>query len=238
MQLKLERRRVENLVPYHKNAKDHGEADVQAIVRSITKFGFNDPIGITPEGVIIEGHGRLAAAQALGLEEVPVLVIEGLTEEQIDLYRIGHNKLALVSQFDFSKLYALVTEIAGTTDIEAHDMGFTELGLSVLEMNFGSARRTAETAHDALNEVIETSPANKPIEYDVIWETRQERERMNQMLKALAEQGGCETIASGDLLLSKVKATDPMLYNQLVAAVPGVTDLDLETPDLETVSVA
>jgi hypothetical protein len=225
MQLKMERRRVDDLVPYHRNAKDHGDADIEAIARSIQRFGFNDPIGITPDGIIIEGHGRLAAARLLGLEEVPVLVIEGLTEEQADLYRIGHNKLALVSQFDFRRLYQLLNEITEGAEIDAHDMGFTDLGLSVLQMNFGIRER---------DDNAPTQAASKSIEYDVIWETKAERERMNAFLKELASNGAGETTASGDLLLAKIKASDPQLYAQLAAAVPGVTDLDLQAGDIET----
>lgn len=223
MKLELGVRLVDDLVPYHRNAKDHGDNDIEAICRSIQRFGFNDPIGITPEGIIIEGHGRLAAARKLGLTEVPVLVIEGMTEEQVDLYRIGHNKIALVSQFDFTKLYALITDIAGSTDIVAQDMGFTELGIAALNLQFGIRNEGPSVAADST-----------AIEYDVIWENKGEKDRMNAFLKELSEAAASDTISSGDLLLAKVRETNPTLYNQLVAAVPGVTDLDLEISALAT----
>jgi hypothetical protein len=114
-------------------------------------------------------------------------------------------------------------------------MGFTDLGLSMLQMNF-SSRPTPETSDEAI--ARDSAPASKAIEYDLIWETKLERERMNGFLKELSEQGDCETVASGDLLMAKIKRDSPTLYAELVAAVPGLTDLDLETPDLETVRAA
>ena len=71
MELKVEYLPVSSLKEYENNARKHGEEDISAIVASIREFGFDDPIGIWKDNIIIEGHGRLMAAKQLGMETVP-----------------------------------------------------------------------------------------------------------------------------------------------------------------------
>lgn len=80
--LKIEYLSIGELVPYAGNAKEHPPAQIQQIKKSIEEFGFNDPIAIWGTGEIIEGHGRLMAAQELGLDRVPVVRLDNLTDEQ------------------------------------------------------------------------------------------------------------------------------------------------------------
>ena len=80
------------LVPYVKNAKEHPQEQVLKIADSITEFGFQQPIVVDKNNVIIVGHGRLEAAKKLGMEQVPVLVVD-LTDEQAKAYRLADNKL-------------------------------------------------------------------------------------------------------------------------------------------------
>lgn len=83
---------ISEVRPYLKNAKEHGNKQVSKIADSIKEFGFNQPIVVDKEGVIIVGHGRLLAAQQLHLEEVPVLVLD-IPEEKAKAYRLADNKL-------------------------------------------------------------------------------------------------------------------------------------------------
>lgn len=78
--------------PYPKNAKKHPKKQVQQIANSIKEFGFNQPIVIDKNNVVIVGHGRLEAAKLLGLQDVPVMTVD-LTEEQAKAYRLADNKL-------------------------------------------------------------------------------------------------------------------------------------------------
>ena len=71
MDLKIEYVDINSIKPYEKNARQHAKLDVDAIVRSIEEFGFNDPIGVWND-TIIEGHGRLMAAKQIGMDKVPV----------------------------------------------------------------------------------------------------------------------------------------------------------------------
>lgn len=90
----IELRSVDELIPYSKNARLHSEAQVAQIAASIIEFGFTNPVLIDGEKGIIAGHGRLMAAKKLGLKEVPVVILDHLSETQKKAYIIADNKLA------------------------------------------------------------------------------------------------------------------------------------------------
>ena len=83
---------VQDLKPYEKNAKKHSQAQVERIAQSIRDFGFNQPIVIDRNRVVIVGHGRLEAAILLELEHVPAIMLD-ITEDQARAYRLADNKL-------------------------------------------------------------------------------------------------------------------------------------------------
>jgi len=83
---------ISEVVPYFKNAKEHPEKQIKKIAASIQEFGFNQPIVIDKNNVIIVGHGRYLAAQFLGLERVPTLVLD-IDEDRAKAYRLADNKL-------------------------------------------------------------------------------------------------------------------------------------------------
>ena len=91
---------VERLVPWAKNPRTHSDAQVAQIAASIAEFGFNNPILVDTQAGIIAGHGRLLAARKLGLTEVPVIVLDHLTEAQKRAYIIADNQLALNAGWD------------------------------------------------------------------------------------------------------------------------------------------
>lgn len=119
-EIRVEYLPIEQLIPYGNNARRHGDADTDAIMRSIEAFGFNDPIGIW-KGIIVEGHGRLIAAKRLGMKTVPVIRLDHLTDEQRKAYALAHNKTAELSEWDFDLLEGELTEI---TDIDMSQFGF------------------------------------------------------------------------------------------------------------------
>ena len=122
MKLKIEYLPVGAIKPYEKNARKHAETDLNAIKASITETGFNDPIGVWgSDNIIVEGHGRLMAAKELGMETVPVIHLDHLTDEQRRAYALAHNKTAELSEWDFDVLAA---EIADINDIDMSEFGF------------------------------------------------------------------------------------------------------------------
>ena len=102
-----------SITPYENNAKIHDEDQIEQIKESIEEFGFNDPIAVDQDGVIIEGHGRLMAALELGLQEVPVFTITHLDDEKRRAYAIVHNKLTTNSEFDEDILQSELEKIHG-----------------------------------------------------------------------------------------------------------------------------
>src|SRR5438270_4499178 len=91
---------IDRLVPYARNPRTHSEAQIAQIAASITEFGFNNPILVDGKAGIIAGHGRLLAARKLQLKEVPVIVLDHLTESQKRAYIIADNQLALNAGWD------------------------------------------------------------------------------------------------------------------------------------------
>lgn len=103
--------KIGSLIPYGKNAKKHPPKQIQQVANSIKEFGFNQPIVVDKDNVVIVGHGRLEAAKKLGLKEVPVIVVD-LSEEQAKSYRLADNKLN-ESEWDMG---LVVEELKGLTD--------------------------------------------------------------------------------------------------------------------------
>ena len=115
----------DDLTPYENNARRHGEEDVAAIARSIQEFGFDDPIGVWGEdNIIVEGHGHMEAAKQLGMETVPCVRLDHLTEDQRKAYALAHNKTAELSGWDFATLEGELNDLEGLFDMT--DFGFSE----------------------------------------------------------------------------------------------------------------
>lgn len=93
-----------SLIPYEFNNRNHNEQQIDRIANSIKEFGFNQPIVVDESNIVLVGHGRLLAAQKLGLKEVPVLIKKDLSETQKKAYRILDNKLQNDSTWSFDNL--------------------------------------------------------------------------------------------------------------------------------------
>lgn len=102
--MKINNIKVDALIPYEFNNRNHNEQQVDRIANSIKEFGFNQPIVIDESNIILVGHGRHLAALKLGLKEVPTLQLKDLTETQKKAYRILDNKLQNDSTWSFDNL--------------------------------------------------------------------------------------------------------------------------------------
>ena len=98
--LKIEYRPLARLIPYAKNARTHSDAQVAEIAASIRAFGWTNPVLVDGEDGVIAGHGRLLAARKLGMTEVPVIELAGMSEAEKQAYIIADNKLALNAGWD------------------------------------------------------------------------------------------------------------------------------------------
>src|SRR6266853_1458932 len=120
---------VEKLIPYARNPRTHSEAQVAQIAASIAAFGFNNPILVDTKAGILAGHGRLLAARKLGLKEVPVIVLDHLSDAQKRAYIIADNQLALNAGWDDETLRL---ELAA---LQAEDINLDLIGFNVHELD-------------------------------------------------------------------------------------------------------
>lgn len=110
VELKIEYVSIDSIKPYKNNARHHEDQDVSAIAQSIQEFGFDDPIGVWQDQ-IVEGHGRLLAAKQLGMNTVPIIRLDHLTDEQRRAYALAHNKTAEMSSWDETLLALELSKI-------------------------------------------------------------------------------------------------------------------------------
>ena len=115
--------KIGDIIPYEKNPRKNDEA-VKYVAESIKQFGFKVPIVIDKNNVIVAGHTRYKASKKLGLKEVPCIVADDLTEEQIKAYRLADNKVAELAEWDFD---LLGEELSDILDIDMCDFGFEAL---------------------------------------------------------------------------------------------------------------
>lgn len=129
--IKVEQRKVADLIPFARNSRTHSDTQVAQIAASIREFGWTTPILIDGADGIIAGHGRLAAARKLGMVEVPAIVLDHLTESQKRALVIADNKLALNAGWDAE---LLSSEIAGLGEdgFDLSLLGFNEDELAAL----------------------------------------------------------------------------------------------------------
>ena len=123
-QMKIEYLPVASLHPYERNAKQHPDDQVEHIANSIREFGFRQPIVVDADNVVVIGHGRLMAAEKLGLDAVPGVRADDLSEAQIKALRLADNKTN-ESGWDFTALEAELDELA--KEFEMSDFGFDDI---------------------------------------------------------------------------------------------------------------
>lgn len=123
--MQIEQVAVESLIPYARNSRTHSDDQVAQIAASIKEFGWTNPILIDGESGIIAGHGRLLAARKLGMKEVPVIQLSGMTDTQKKAYIIADNKLALNAGWD-DDLLKLEIEEVNLEDFEIELIGFSQ----------------------------------------------------------------------------------------------------------------
>jgi ParB family chromosome partitioning protein len=126
--LQVEYRAPRDLTKYPKNSRLHSKLQVDQIAASMREFGFTNPILIDEDGMIIAGHGRLAAAEKIGLAEVPCITLAGLTNVQKQALVIADNKLALNASWDEDLLAGELGEIA-SEEFDLSVIGFSAKAL-------------------------------------------------------------------------------------------------------------
>lgn len=187
---------ISKIKKYGLNAKLHPQEQVDKIAVSIEKFGFNDPIGINYAGVIVEGHGRYLAAKKLGLSEVPVIVLHGLSKKEERLYRITHNKLTQQTGFDRN---LLLDQLRTVFDDDLTKCNFSEMG-------FDNAAVTAMLAADNVagdQQATIAATHEKPLPvggYEIIFDDKEQQSTFQRFLRALKTEDNKDNLSGSRMI--------------------------------------
>lgn len=150
--MKVENWDIDKVKPYDKNPRNNDDA-VEATANSIREFGWQQPIVVDKDGVVIVGHTRLKAAHKLGMDKVPVVVANQLTDEQVKAYRLADNKVGELADWDFG---LLDDELAGIDDLDMSDFGFTDA-----ELDAALGDDDGEAQDDGFDEEPPEEPTSK-----------------------------------------------------------------------------
>lgn len=202
--IKLRNMPLGGLILDPENVKIHTEEQILQIMGSIQQFGFGDPVGITPAGKVLEGHGRIEAARRLGMREVPTIIVSGLSPEQEQAYAIAHNQTNLNSGLNME----LVADEFSRFSVSPHEFG--SLGFEPADFLRVEAAKNKQdhNGHDIENlskhlpKVLKTKMAFENERQMRVWEG---------LVTRCREVYAGETIAAR--LIEFAKANDPIANN-------------------------
>ena len=207
MAQRLELWPVSRLQSFASNARSHPSTQIAALAASITEFGFCNPILVDGKDGIVAGHGRLAAAELLGLTEVPVVVLDHLTTDQRRAYLLADNRLAEQAAWNTEALASELEALAESFDLET--LGFTAADLARASDAIATPLPRPLTAPSGLTEQAEPEPmpaaTSEPLldasvsdrvtfSVSVTWE---DREALMAAIAAAQRRWSLDTLADG-----------------------------------------
>ena len=142
---------IGDLIPYVNNSRTHSDEQITQLASSMKEFGFTNPVLVDEQYGLIAGHGRVLAAKRLGLEEIPAIIVDGLTDAQKKALVIADNQLALNADWDIDKL-KLEVETLGELDFDLDLLGFDDDFLKDL---MADPIEEGKTDEDAVPEIVE-----------------------------------------------------------------------------------
>ena len=201
--IKIIEKSIDELIPYENNVRINDKA-VDVVANSIKEFGFKNPIIIDKDGVIVAGHTRLKAAKQLGIDKVPCIIADDLTEEQIKAFRIADNSSAQVAEWDMQKLMA---------ELETIDYDMSKYGLAeqMAEIEKIIDKEAQEDNYDIEQEIEEYK-----VKLGDVWQLGRHRIMCGDSTKA----DDAEKLMDGNL--ADLVVTDPP-YNVAYEGGTGMT---------------
>ena len=180
---------VEDLIPYINNPRRNENA-IDKVASSIKEFGFKVPIVIDKDKVVVTGHTRLLASKKLGLEQVPCVVADDLSKAQIKAFRLADNKVSEFSTWDMELLKVELEELE-ELNFEVSDLGFEFMTIDQLDIptfdDFDDEEEDEEEEEETSSEGI--------IQYNIIFNNKEEQETWHEFIKFLRENYEGETIS-------------------------------------------
>lgn len=197
MDFKVESWDVEKLIPYENNVKIHDEKQVKKIAESIKRFGWDQPIVVDKDGVIIKGHGRRLAALKLGLKTVPVLVRSDLTPDEVNAARVADNRVAM-----------------GDIDTE-----LLQKELALIDFDFSGIFDKKELAFMEVD-LTEINPES--VEVDIVAEMERQSDAMSENIREVEDS---DVRIADALGFRKVKGADQRPIARFMARIEADTGL-------------
>ena len=158
--MNIEKVRIESIKSYENNAKRHTKKQIEQIKKSIKDFGYNDPIALDENNMIIEGHGRYEALKQLNYKEIDCIRLDNLTEQQKKAYILAHNKLNMETGFNNE---ILVDELNSILDFNMEDFGFN---IELIGFNYAKTSKEKNVGiHFYLDDYQFERVWNKPEDY-------------------------------------------------------------------------
>jgi hypothetical protein len=180
--MKIEQVKIDKLIPYANNAREHSDQQIAQIAGSIREYGFNNPILIDENNTVIAGHGRLYAAMKLELKDAPCVRLSHLTETEKKAYILADNKIALNSTWNLSMLDLELKNLQ-EQDVDLTLLGFTDADLSRLADDKDQERLDAMVSDAGIDDDIDTS--NRPDQEMFPLSVMLEHDQRDTIFKAL-----------------------------------------------------
>ena len=212
--LKIDYLSISEIKEYGKNAKLHPREQIEQIKKSIEEYGFDDPIAVDENKVIIEGHGRLIAAKELDIKTVPVIYLRHLTEEQKKAYRIAHNKINMNSGFDMGMLQAELNEIL-SADFSIEALGFDETEIDEILQSVDEVYGLEDIAEN-YNSQNDFSEREEESEYDVTEDEFSHDEAIAKIKEPRTKQGDIWLLGNHRLICGD--STDEKVIKKLMSS--------------------
>jgi hypothetical protein len=179
---------IDKPIPYEKNARVLSPYAVSKVAASIKEFGFKQPIVVDGDDVVVAGHTRLLAAKQLGMEEVPVVVANDLSEAQIKAYRLADNRTAQETSWDYELLGAEFEDMRAD-NFDASLTGFEddEIPVTLSEyVEVVNSSGVSSLTHDAWIKVpVPQSPPRQETVFSIVvsFKTEADSEAFFSLLK-------------------------------------------------------
>jgi ParB-like chromosome segregation protein Spo0J len=162
MDVKIEKRSIDKLIPYAANSRTHSDAQVAQIAGSIKEFGWTNPILVDGDNTIIAGHGRLLAARKLGMKDVPAIVLDHLSKAQQRALVIADNQLALNAGWDSDMLKAEIDNLK-LDDFNIDLLAFSDAELSALFLEKEDGKTDADEEWQGMPEFEDEDPCFRKV---------------------------------------------------------------------------
>jgi hypothetical protein len=188
----IQYKKTEDLEPYARNSRTHTKEQIEQIIKSINEFGWTNPILISEKNDIIAGHGRVLAAEKLGMKEVPCIQLSNLTETQRRAYVMADNKLALNAGWDDELL-----------KLELHALNEADYDLSII--GFDASELSTIMFDDLISEDDkDDEETNFIVQYNIIFDDQEQQDVWFEFIKMLKTQY-VEADTIGERLVAFIK---------------------------------